>query len=444
MLSLYDFYMTEVQSQFPATQSMIEGGLHIDVAALIETRKRLRLEVESHESNLTKLAGWTPNTKSNQEMGKLLLQFGVTPNRTKPSRNFPHGQARVAKEDLLGYSHKFPSIRPMLDVCLEITQRRTLQSSFLGMALDTSDYYHPTYRLNGTKSGRFASEGADEGGPQGQNWPHSLLNLVIPDNSNTDELTEADLSQAEDMIIAWDSEDMVMIDAFNRGIDSHRLKACWAFRNWEYHSGLPLPTLLKTITDVCDKCRGEGAGKCNHAERFVAKQSGYAFKYKMGVRKFVTKILPPAGVYITEKEGHRIRERVVTPPTIKWQNETDRELRRSRWLINLLGRKREFYGLHDPDGELLREALSWKAQSVVGVIAGRAITRLERSLRNISNSTRLLTQRHDSVLVTHRKTERALVREAIAEAFYSPINAHGRILNIPLELKSGPNWRDLK
>src|SRR5216684_1031601 len=187
MLSLYDFYMTEVQSQFPATQAMIEGGLHIDVAALIETRKRLRLEVESHESNLTKLAGWTPNTKSNQEMEKLLLQFGVTPNRTKPSRNFPRGQARVAKEDLLGYSHKFPSVRPILDVCLEITQRRTLQSSFLGMALDTSDYYHPTYRLNGTKSGRFASEGAAAASPQRHHRPPYLPNLANTGKPDTHE-----------------------------------------------------------------------------------------------------------------------------------------------------------------------------------------------------------------------------------------------------------------
>lgn len=437
MLSLYDFYMIEIQSQFPATQWMIEGGLHIDTVALTETRKRLRNEVASLESELAKQLKWIPNTKSSIDMGKLLAQFNVTVSRTKT------GKPKIGKEDLLGYSHKFPNVRPILDVCLEITKRRTIQSNFLDMALDKRDYYHPTYRLNGTKSGRFASEGADEGGPQGQNWPHSLLNLVIPDNPLTDELTEADLSQAEDMIIAWDAEDMVMIDAFQKHVDSHLLKACWAFRNWDYQLGLPLPSLLSSITIACNKCRREGQSKCNHSERFIAKQSGYAFKYKMGVRKFVTKILPPAGVYITEKEGLRIRERVVTPPTIKWQNETDRELRRSRWLTNLLGRKREFYGLHDPNGELLREALSWKAQSVVGVIAGRAVARLETSLRRIGPTCRLCTQRHDSVLVSHKRTERAMVREAISEAFYSPINAHGRTLNIPLEFKSGPNWRDL-
>jgi DNA polymerase I-like protein with 3'-5' exonuclease and polymerase domains len=313
----------------------------------------------------------------------------------------------------------------------------------LDLALDYRDYYHPTYGLNATATGRYASRGADEGGPQGQNWPHQLLNLVVPDNPG-DELTEADLSQAEDMIIAWDSQDKIAIEAFGKNIDSHRLKACWAFRQWEYSAGLPSSTLLAGITEVCSVCATLGQTKCNHAERFIAKQSGYAFKYKMGVRKFVNKILPNAGVYITENEGKRIRDRVVSPPTVRWQSNTEYDLRKSRWLTNLLGRKREFYGLLDDGGELLRAALSWKAQSVVGVIAGRAVSRLERSLRLIGPSARLVTQRHDSVLVSHPPRDRARVRLAISEAFYSPIVAHGRTLNIPLEVKHGPNWRDLE
>lgn len=442
MLSLYDYYMTEIQSQWPATSWMIEGGLHIDVHELINTRKRLRTEINNLETQLTNAANWTPNTKSNQDMEKLLLQLGVVPNRTKPSRNFPKGQAKVAKDDLLNYAHKFPNSRSVIDICLEITKRRTIQSNFLDLALDTNDYYHPTYRLNGTKTGRFASEGADEGGPQAQNWPHPLLSLVIPDNPLTDELTEADMKQAEAMIVAWDAQDPFLMEAFTSGRDIHRIRASVIFRGWEIHKGLPKDDLVRSIRLVCDICSKEGQTGCSHSERFISKQSGHAFTYKMGVRKFVTKILPPAGVYLSEAEGKRIRERCLTPHIIKWQTDTDNELRRGRWLTNLLGRKREFYGLHDANGELLRETLSWKAQSVVGTIAGRAITRLEKSLRNLENA-RLLTQRHDSVLVSHRTNDRARVRELVCEAFYSPINAHGRVLNIPLEFKSGPNWRDL-
>lgn len=440
----YDFYMTEIQSMWDATTWMQRGGLHIDVAALLTHRREINDAIEANKAALLAALGWVPNTKSSTEMEKMLLQLGVVAARTKPSKGRTTGSAKTARDDLLSYAHRFPSSRPVLSICLEITRLRTLQSNFLDLALDREDCYHPTYRLNGTATGRYASQGADEGGPQGQNWPHSLLNLVIPDDPLLDELTEADLSQAEDMIIAWDANDKVAISAFEQHVDSHNLKACWAFRNWEYSAGLPSSALLSSITKVCGLCASLGENKCNHAERHVAKTSGYAFKYKMGVRKFVNRILPNAGVYISENEGKRIRDRVVSPPTRQWQDATELGLRKSRWITNLLGRKREFYGLLDDSGELLRAALSWKAQSVVGVIAGRAVTRLERSLRLIGPHARLLTQRHDSVLVSHRASDRRRVVDAIGEAFYSPINAHGRELNIPIESKSGPNWRDLK
>lgn len=442
-MNLYDFYMTEVQSQWLATSWMIEGGLHIDVRELISTRQKLRMEIAELEVQLAESAGWTPNTKSNQDMERLLNQLSVVPTRTPPSRNFPRGQAKVAKDDLLNYAHKYPTSRDVLNICLEITKRRTIQSSFLGLALDRDDFYHPTYRLNGTKTGRFASEGADEGGPQGQNWPHHLLNLVIPDNPLTDELTEADLKQAEAMIVAWDAGDPFLMEAFTSGRDIHRIRGCVIFKGWNIRMGLPTESLLSSISVSCRDCSTQGQNNCTHSERFISKQSGHAFTYKMGPRKFVNKILPPAGVYLTEAEGRRIRDLVLTPHVLKWQDDTDLELKRSRWMTNLLGRRREFYGLHDSNGELLREALSWKAQSVVGVIAGRAISSLEISLRNIIGA-RLLTQRHDSVLVSHKRNDRDRVRQCIIEAFHSPINAHGRILNIPLEFKSGPNWRDLK
>ena len=433
----YDFYMSEIQSQWPAVAWMISGGMHIDTSALIAHRRDIIDSITKQEQSLKTAVGWVPNTKSPLDMARLFTALGINARRT------PTGRVKAARDDLLTYAHSNPSARAVLSVCLEITRLRTLQSNFLDLALDGLDRYHPTYRLNGTATGRLASQGADEGGPQGQNWPHALLNIVIADDPSLDELTEADLKQAEDMIIAWDAEDRIAIEAFEQDIDSHRLKGCWAFRNWQYNQGVPPATLLASITEVCKTCGSLGQTKCNHSERFLSKQSGYAFKYKMGVRKFTNKILPNAGVWITEAEGKRIRDRVVSPPTIRWQDDTERSLRKSRVLTNLLGRQREFYGLLDDSGELLRAALSWRAQSVVGVIAGRAITRLERSLRLIGPSARLITQRHDSVLVSHRRSDRERVRDAINAAFASPIVAHGRTLNIPIEMKHGKNWRDL-
>jgi uracil-DNA glycosylase family 4 len=512
-LGMYDHYMTEIQSQWDAVMAMQIGGLRIDVPELIKTRKSVREGIALHESKLKELLGWVPNTKSPIQMAKIFDQFHVVVARTKKTN-----RPKMGKEDLLNYAHRYPLIRPVLTECMEVTQRRTIQSNFLDLALDRDDKYHPVYRLNGTKTGRYASEGADEGGPQGQNWPHHLLNIVVPDRwrdvgsdnvlhddrrgshrnvahtetaqrgrhslhdiqeremeldterrakhreelyklpsigqrddlsmSRTspepgNELTNADLKQAEAMIVAWDAGDPFLIEAFKSGKDIHRIRGCVIFRGWDSQLGIPTEDLIKSIKTVCNKCASDGQDDCSHSERFLSKTSGHAFTYKMGPRKFVNRILPPAGVFISESEGKRIRDAVVTRHILNWHDRTEQELRKSRWLTNLLGRKREFYGILDMGGDLLREALSWKAQSVVGVIAGRAVTRLHKSLRSIGNGARLLTQKHDSVLVSHSVVDRERVVAALQEAFYCPINAHGRILNIPLEIASGPNWRDL-
>ena len=204
--------MTEIQNLWPISFSMMTGGMHIDVPALIQTRKDVIKSVSLCESRISDMLGWVPNTKSPIDMGRLLRQYNV-PYKLQPKciaktctceqRGVPH-KPEIKKETLLTIGAHNPSARPVLTQCVEITSRRTLASNFLGMALDQRDYYHPVYKLNGTKTGRFASEGADEGGPQGQNWPSHLRNIVIADDPSLDELTSADLKQAEAMFVAYD------------------------------------------------------------------------------------------------------------------------------------------------------------------------------------------------------------------------------------------------
>ncbi len=448
---MYD-YMTEIQNLWPISFSMMTGGMHIDVPALIQTRKDVIKSVSLCESRISDMLGWVPNTKSPIDMGRLLRQYNV-PYKLQPKciaktctceqRGVPH-KPEIKKETLLTIGAHNPSARPVLTQCVEITSRRTLASNFLGMALDQRDYYHPVYKLNGTKTGRFASEGADEGGPQGQNWPSHLRNIVIADDPSLDELTSADLKQAEAMFVAYDSQDIFWIRIFEQKKDAHNALALILFHNYDPGAGLPSNELLDTIRRVCDVCSSEGLYECTHSQRFISKSSGYAFKYGMGPRKYVTKQLPPAGVFMSEGEGRRIRTKVITPALARWQTAGDTELRRSRWVINALGRKREFYGILDNSGELVRELLSWKAQSVINVITSRAMIKFDKLSSKLSPKPRIVTTTHDSLLINHRKEQRNDVHEMLREAYYQPIPLHGRELNIPLDIGSGPNWRATK
>lgn len=388
------------------------------------------------------MLGWVPNTKSAIDMARLMEQYKI-PIRERTAT----GKVQIRKETLLTYGNRHPIVRPALTECLEITRRRTLSSNFLGMALDTGDYYHPVYRLNGTKTGRFASEGADEGGPQGQNWPFHLRNIVIPDGPG-DELTSADLKQAEAMFVAYDSRDEWWIKIFEEQRDGHGALALVLFHNGDY-SRIPTVDEIKTIPRVCNICSKEGLKECTHSERFISKSSGYAFKYGMGPRKYVTKQLPPAGVFMSEAEGKRIRSKVITPALGHWQERGYSELRDSRWVTNALGRKREFYGILDDSGDLVRELLSWKAQSVINVVTSRAMILLQPLFKKIKGASnlplpRIVTTTHDSVLINAHKDFRRDIHNACDEVYNQPIPLHGRTLVIPLDKGSGSNWRDAK
>lgn len=437
----YD-YCDEIQQLWPVSFAMMTGGMHIDVPALLTLRKAVDEGITLHEGYLRDMIGWIPNTKSNTDMAKLMEQFQIPiRERTKT------GKVQIRKETLLIYGNRHPIIRPALTECLEITRRRTLQSNFLGMALDQNDFYHPTFRLNGTKTGRFASEGADEGGPQGQNWPFHLRNIVIPDNPS-DLLTSADLKQAEAMFVAYDSVDIWWINIFENNIDGHGALGLVLFHGANYDK-IPSREEAKTVPRVCDVCTREGLAECTHSERFISKSSGYAFKYGMGPRKYVTKQLPPAGVFMSEAEGKRIRSKVITPALGRWQQRGYDELKESRWVTNALGRRREFYGILDESGDLVRELLSWKAQSVINVVTSRAMVRLDRAFTKIRGTSnlprpRIVTTTHDSTLINHHKTFTNQIKEACHEAFYQPIPLHGRQLTIPLDVGTGENWRDAK
>lgn len=273
------------------------------------------------------------------------------------------------------------------------------------------------------------------GGPQLQNIPNKLRDNFIPDSPDH-EFTSADLKQAEAMVVAWDAQDEFLIAAFESGRDVHRIRACMVFRGWNSIE-LPPDDLVNSIQRVCPKCPPE-EGDCPHSERYLTKRFGHAFSYKMGVRKLL-KLLRQEGIFMTEREAYRIKDRIVSRALAAWQDNIAQQLRKG-WVESPVGRRREFYGLYDED--LIRKALSWYAQHTIAHITNRAMCLLHRILAG--SSARIVTQTHDSLLICHLKTHRESIRSMVQQAFHYPLEIRGRTLNIPLDIGSGPNWRDCK
>jgi DNA polymerase-1 len=272
------------------------------------------------------------------------------------------------------------------------------------------------------------------GGPQLQNIPNRLRELFIPDTEEH-EFTGGDLRQAEAMVVAWDAQDQFLINAFESGKDVHKIRACMVFRGWS-RSDLPPQDMIDSITRVCPNCPPD-QGDCTHSERYLTKRFGHAFAYKMGIRKLL-RMLRQEGIFMSEPEANRIKARIVSPALARWQEEIAHRLK-AGWLESPVGRRREFYGLYDED--MVRKALSWYAQHTIAHITNNAMVKLHKELPATS---RIVTQTHDSLLICHLKTDRLDTKARMKIAFHQPISIKGRELVIPLDMGSGPNWRDIK
>jgi len=446
---LLEYYREEIQAQWDVITHMRQTGMRVSTNALFEAREKISSEIQRREKDITSYLGWTPNTKSPIDTEKMYKQLGVKYDLTSGGKS-GRPRPKMDAERVYTYAANTPRHRDFLFGIADLNEQRTLRSGFLGIALDERQFYHPSLSISKTVTGRLASTGADEGGPQIQNIPKSLRNLFIPDNPETDEFTQADLKGAEAMALAWYTQDPLLLKGFQQNKDIHRIRGCIIYRDYR-GVDLPLDSLMDTIKLVCDKCAAHGEKDCPHSERHLSKVNGHAFPYLQGVRR-AARELRKVGVFIQESELERIKNKIVSAHISQWHKDTEMALRRSPWLTlpffdgESSTRKREFYGLLDQ--EMLRAALSWQCQALVGRITNRAMIRLHHKFGEAKwpddKPPRIVTQTHDSLLVTHNKNSRGYVVAALHEVFNQTVIIKGNPLTIPIDITHGPNWRDLK
>lgn len=469
-LDLYDYYMAEKQSQWDVLFEMRKIGFHVDKAKKAILTTKLERVVQEHARQLNSTLGWVPNTKSPIDMARVLERFDIRPTITPKTK-----KAKISEERLLAYAHQKPESRPTITSCLEITSQRTLLGSFLRLTTDPLDFYHATYDLSKAKTGRLSSEGADEGhllppkkkaGPQLMNVPRSLRGMFKTDGDNCcdvahfdagdlphsrwshwppitvdyDELTSFDFTQAEPHVVAWLAQDLFYINALLSGKDVHRIAGTVIFRGYDTSSGvLPPDDLITSIPKFCDKCLASGEPECTHSERYLSKRCKNGFAYRMGVERLMT-VLRGDNIFITKPQAELIKSRVLTLPLVAWWESVRRDLQTNRWLTNIYGTKKEFYGLLDD--KTLGEALSWLAQSAVTHLTCRAMRLLDSQFKRDGVQARVVTQTHDSIVINHNKTLRPYIHRVIESVTTYPTMVHGRELNIPKEITHGPTWSD--
>lgn len=285
----------------------------------------------------------------------------------------------------------------LLNQIIELRHLKTVKSNFLDIEVDKDNRIRTSYSI--VETGRLASHEDELGeGTHLQNVPLEVRNMFIADEGKL--LVEADKKQGEVMIVAWLAREERMKEAFKSGVDIHQFNA---------------DNLKMT--------------------RKMAKTYTHGWDYG-------------------RKKEPEAREKyfIIYPGILRWQKEIRLELMKSKSLTNSFGRKRIFFGrlqykweggkvVDLEENDTVREAYAYNPQSTLVDDLNRGLIEL---FYKGEPKIQILHQGHDSVLGQVEENEVGWATKLMKECLVKPFICGGDKLTIPIEIKVGKNWGEMK
>lgn len=396
---------------------MQERGIKVDVEGMKKGAKDYGERLEAEQAALNKMAGYDLNANSPKQLAKYLyIDKGIKPYLKK---------GRVTTDDtaLKRLIRRGVKEARIIQEIRSLTKRK---STYLNLdKVDTDGRIRCSYNPVGTRYSRISSSESIFGtGMNLQNWPHELLKYLLADDGYI--FYNIDLSQIENRIVAYVGEVTQMIDAFESGLDLHRLTAALIF-------GVP----YDDVTDEDDTCPiGDGT----HSQRFWGKKSNHAFNYGLGYRNFALQ------QEIPENDGKWIYQRYhSTYPGVQqgFHSMVRQQLARDRTLINLFGRRTLF--LDEWGDKLFREAYSCIPQGTTGDKINEQGVNYIYYNQELFKPVELLNQVHDSIgfqiPISIPWSEHASMIKRIKDSLETPLVWRGREFTVPADLTMGLTLR---
>lgn len=419
-----DYYYSEVNQLIDPVWRMQDNGLDIDAEALKERKQRAQLENRVLQGRLNRAVGFPINVRSTVHLRYLLHDKLHLPIKKRTKKT---GAPSTDEDTLRTLAWNSP-YTDLFKLILDVRERRTLLSGFMQLETSQDGRYRAAYLIHGTDSGRLSSRAPKDldgrQGPQLQNIPVHFRNIFrAPPGFG---LMGADLRRAEAMFVAYDSGDVGLIQGFETpGYDPY-------VGLGEYVLGIKFAEQSKEMFVIYRDC---------------FKQVTHASNYGMGPDKLIG-VLRLKGIDIEDinvrgihKPKHKAEyflngyhERF---PAVRgrWQARLREEVRTKRTLYDAFGRRRFFMGRMDES--LFRIAFSYRPQASVVGITNRAFRKLD------AQGWKMVLQVHDFVGIEYALDRKAECYHALQEAFNTPLTLNGRTFTIPLDIKAGPNWRDM-
>jgi len=321
---------------------------------------------------------------------------------------------------------KLAIISPDLALVAKIRSEETLVSNYLEMQLDKIDErLRCSLNSTGTETRRLSSsESVFGSGRNLQNFPDKLRDIIIADEGKL--LTNADLKGAESMVVAYLSNDIHGIRIFESGGNIHRWTASIIWKMTEEE--------IDQDKLICDK-----------EERSAESKYFMTKKLRHSVEKYGSWVTVSEQLKITAAKAKLLISKFyeLNPNLLNWFRAVETKLNQTRTITTPFGDKRIFYGRFGQ--QMVKDAVAHIAQDTVGKVINKGIVNIYNTLCKEYMDVEILLQVHDSVLIQHNEDRVKFIKEQLPLLMNVEIPlANERNFKIPIEVKSGKNWREMK
>ena len=440
-----------VRSTFEAEMAQIEPaimlqlqGLYVDNEKRLEMEKKTREELAATEAELEIEIGRKVNLNSHPQMCRLLYIDMNLPMQFKRRKSVTEERKMTADEDAL---------RKLINISNNSTLRKIVKakklshklSSFIDFTISPESRVHTSYNITGATAQRKKKKGLydeEEAQKSFGRWsssasiilpygPGNLMNIppeirVFYTAGKGKKMVAGDYVQAEAVVVAYLSHDhklkKIYKDSFGcpkskrdiMGWDAHKTKAAELFR-------IPYKEVTAEQRRIGRILR--------HARNYEAGPVVLAHKLDTSMKE--------------AKELIRI-DKETCPQLELWHMRIQNELRRSRVLVNLLGRPHKFLGRWPRPGEendLFRSAYSYKPQSTVGDLLNKSLVKLYRGYGEVIDiAINLLDAIY--VIINEDKVDETI--KIMRKCMLHPLYVDGERFTIDIDFSVGDNWGELE
>jgi len=410
---------------------MSERGIRIDVEGMMKYKESEKAKLDILAEELNEEVGYEINYDSPQQ----LMNYFYKELGNKPYKKRNQQGSYVDTSDVDALKRLARRNIKAAQIMLDIRGLSKRISTYLEIRkVDKDGRYRSSYKPVGAETGRLSSGETIFGtGGNQQNWPHDLLRFFLFDEGYIG--YSLDLSQIENRIVAYVGGVISQIEAFENGIDLHRMTASVIFSK-------PYDEIL---TEDGSSVLGDG----RQSERYWGKKGNHAINYDVGYKTFALKNELP------EAEAKHIIEKIHRGyPQIRggYHLVIQSMLKKNRIVENLFGRKRLFLGpiIPSPPGVPLsacqttyREGYAQLPQSTTADKINEQGIEYIYYNQDLFKPVELLSQVHDSVVfqipLSIPWQEHAEIILLIKKSLEQPLEWHGREIATPADLAIGIN-----